>query len=133
MNTLTAEWYNFHCERVIQMYRPSEAAQMTTPLQLQQPVKATSYGVSTNSYENIKGVVMANFKTYGGTEKNDNGIISVEETAQVVCRYRPDIKSNTRIVLLQTGAIYEIMGEPENIEMHNMFLKFKIRRIKGGA
>lgn len=115
------------------MFRPSEAAQMTTPLQLQQPVTAFSYGVSTKTYENIKGVLMANFKTFGGTEKTVNGIISVEDTAQIVCRYSPDIKSDTRVVLLQTGAVYEILGEPENIEMRNMFLKFKVRRIKGGA
>ena len=115
------------------MFRPSEAGQMTTPLQLQQPVTTVSYGVSKKTYENIKGVVMANFKTFGGTEKTDNGIITVEETAQVVCRYRPDIKSDTRIVLLQTGATYEILGDPENIEMRNMFLKFKVRRVKGGA
>lgn len=115
------------------MFRPTEAGQMTTPLQLQQPVTSVSYGVNKKTYENTKGVVMANFKTFGGTEKNDNGIISVEETAQVVCRYRPDIKSDTRVVLLQTGAVYEILGDPENIEMRNMFLKFKLRRIKGGA
>lgn len=115
------------------MFRPSEAGQMTTPLQLQQPVNAVSYGVNKKTYENVKGVVMANFKTFGGTEKNDNGVISVEETAQVVCRYRPDIKSDTRVVLLQTGAVYEILGDPENIEMRNMFLKFKLRRVKGGA
>ena len=114
---------------------------MTTPLQLQQPVTAVSYGVNTNTYQNTKGVVMANFKTFGGTEKNDNGIITVEETAQVVCRYRPDIKSDTRIILLRAGfdengepnAVYEILGDPENIEMRNMFLKIKLRRVKGGA
>ena len=106
------------------MYRPSEAAQMTTAIKLQQPIKAKSYGVSQKSYKDVDGVVMANFKTYGGTEKTDNGILSIEETAQIVCRYRPDIKSDTRIVLLQTGAIYKILGEPENIEMRNMFLKF---------
>ena len=82
-------------------------------------------------YKDVDGIVMANFKTYGGTEKTDNVILSIEETAQIVCRYRPDIKSDTRVVLLQTGTIYEILGEPENIEMRNMFLKFKIRRIKG--
>ena len=123
------------------MFRPTEAAQMTTPLRLQQPVTRVSYGVNKKISENTKSVVMANFKTFGGTEKNDNGIISVEETAQVVCRYRPDIKSDTRIVLLTAGtnekgepnAVYEILGDPENIEMRNMFLKFKVRRVKGGA
>ena len=121
------------------MFRPSEATQMTTPLQLQQPLKGTSYGVNTKAYKNIDGVIMANFKTYGGTEKTDNGILSVEDTAQVVCWYRPDIKGDCRIVLLDgnentvNAKCYEILGEPENIEMRNMFLKFKVRRVKGGA
>ena len=114
---------------------------MTTPLQLQQPTTATSYGVNTNAYKTINGVVMANFKSFGGTEIVVNGVVTVEETAQVVCRYRPDIKSDTRIILLPAGfaengkpnAIYEVLGDPENIEMRNMFLKFKVRRIKGGA
>ena len=121
------------------MFRPSEAAQMTTPLQLQQPVTAVSYGANAKTYKNIKGVVMANFKTFGGTEKNDNGIISVEDTAQVLCWYRPDIRGGCRVVLLDgtentdNPKCYEILGEPENIEMRNMFLKFKVRRVKGGV
>lgn len=121
------------------MYRPAEGAQMVTPLRLQQPVNAVSYGVNSKTWKNISGVIMANFKTYGGTERSDNGILSVEDTAQVVCRYRPDIKSNCAVVLLDgtedtaDAKRYEILGEPENIEMRNAFLKFKVRRIKGGA
>ena len=121
------------------MFRPSEAAQMTTPLRLQQPVQATLYGVNTKTWKNANGVVWANFKTFGGTEKNDNGVLSVEDTAQVVCWYRPDIRGNCRVVLLDGNedtanpTAYEILGEPENIEMRNMFLKFKVRRVKGGA
>lgn len=121
------------------MFRPTEAAQMTTPLRLQTPVKGKAYGVSKNTWENVNGVIMANFKTFGGTEKNDNGVLSVEDTAQVVCWYRPDIKGNCRVVLLDgtentaDAKCYEILGEPENIELRNMFLKFKVRRIKGGA
>lgn len=121
------------------MFRPNEAAQMTTPLRLQQPDNAVSFGVNTKAYKNVNGVIWANFKTFGGTEKNDNGVISVEDTAQVVCWYRPDIKGDCRVVLLDgnedtaAAKCYEILGEPENIEQRNMFLKFKVRRIKGGA
>lgn len=115
------------------MFRPTEAAQMTTPLQLQQPVTAFSYGASKKTYQNANGVLMANFKTFGGTEKTANDLLIIEDTAQIVCRYRPDVKSGCRVVLLQTGAVYEIEGEPENIEMRNMFLKFRVRRVKGGA
>lgn len=115
------------------MYRPAEAAQMTTPLKLQQPKNGVSYGVNTKTYEDINGVIMANFKTFGGTEVNKNGVLSIEDTAQVVCWYNPAIKANCRVVLLTTGDVYEIMGTPENIEQRNMFLKFKVRRVKGGA
>ena len=121
------------------MFRPNEAAQMTTALKLQQPKTATTYGVNTKTWEDVDGVIMANFKTYGGTEKNDNGVLSVEDTAQVVCWYRPDIKGDCRVILLDgtentdNAKYYEILGEPENIEQRNMFLKFKVRRIKGGA
>lgn len=123
------------------MFRPNEAAQMTTAMRLQTPATRVSFGVNKNAYTDANGVIMANFKSYGGTEKNDNGVISIEDTAQVVCWYRPDIKSDCRLILLSAGfddngkpnAVYEILGEPENIEMRNMFLKFKVRRIKGGA
>lgn len=121
------------------MFRPAETAQMTTPLRLQQPENVVSLGVSRKTWANVKGVIWANFKTFGGTEKNDNGVISVEDTAQIVCWYRPDIKGNCRVVLLDgtedtdNAKCYEILGEPENIEQRNMFLKFKVRRIKGGA
>jgi hypothetical protein len=36
-------------------------------------------------------------------------------------------------VRLSDGAVFDILGEPENIEMRNQFLKFKVRRVKGGA
>jgi len=70
------------------------------------------------------------FKTFGGTEKIINGIYSIEDTANIETWYRPDIKSNCRIAR-EDGSIYEIIGEPENINMRNQFLKFKINRIKG--
>lgn len=115
------------------MYRPTEASQMTTPMQLQQPSEVAQYGVATKTWQTVAGTIMCNFKTYGGTETVSNNILSVEDTAQIVCWYRPDIKSNCRLIRLSDGAAFEILGEPENIEMRNQFLKFKIRRIKGGA
>jgi hypothetical protein len=72
-------------------------------------------------------------KSYGGTETTINGVLSVEDTAQIVCWYRPDIRSECRLVRLTDGAVYEVIGEPENIEMRNQFLKFKVRRVAGGA
>ena len=115
------------------MYRPNEAAQMTTATRLQTPTSDKVLGVSKKTYADIAGVVMVNWKSYGGTETTSNGVLSVEDTAQIVCWYRPDIRSDCRLVRLSDGATYEIIGEPENIEMRNQFLKFKVRRVKGGA
>lgn len=115
------------------MYRPAEAAQMTTATRLQTPTSVSTLGVSKKTYVDVDGVIMANIKSYGGTETTSNGVLSVEDTAQVTCWYRPDIRSGCRLVLLASGAVYEILGEPENIELRNQFLKFKIRRIRGGA
>ena len=115
------------------MYRPIEAAQMTTATRLQTPTSDKTLGVSKKTYADVAGVLLVNWKTYGGTETTINGVLSVEDTAQIVCWYRPDIRSDCRIVRLADGATYEIIGEPENIEMRNQFLKFKVRRVKGGA
>lgn len=115
------------------MYRPIEAAQMTTPMRLQTPTSEKKLGVDRKTYADVSGVVMVNMKTYGGTERDDNGVLTVEDTAQICCWYRPDIRSDCRMIRLTDGAVYDILGEPENIEMRNQFLKFKVRRVKGGA
>lgn len=119
-------------KQVIDMYRPKEISQMTTPVTLQVPVMSDYNGVHTKSYSNM-GILFVNFKSYGGTEKAVNGILQVEETAVITCWYHPDVASNCRIVRNVDNAVFEILGEPENIEMRNMFLKFKVRRIKGGV
>lgn len=98
------------------------------------------------TYEMVKGaeekyypaptnemIIFASFKTYGGTETTVNGVYSVIDTANLETWYRPDIKSDCRIVRVEDGAAYEIVGEPENINMRNQFLRFKVKRIKGGA
>ena len=117
------------------MYRPPQAAEMTTPLILQIPASSGSYlGVRTKEgFTDARGVVFANFKTYGGTDYTVDGVREIEDTAQVVCWYRPDLQSNCRIKRAEDGAVFEILGEPEDIEQRHQFLSFKVRRIKGGV
>lgn len=118
------------------MYRPPEAAQMTTAMRLQVPEYRKVNGVTVKTMKDVEGkngVIMCNFKTYGGTEKVVNDALAVENTADIVCWFRPDITSDCGLKRLSDGAEYEILGDPENLEQRNAFLKFKIRRIKGGA
>ena len=110
----------------------SSSAQMRTPMRLQIPTTETVLGVAKKGYAD-GDVIMCNFKTYGGTESESNGVLSVIDTAQITCWYRPDIKSDCRLKRLSDGALFEILGEPENLELSNKILSFKIRRVKGGA
>lgn len=114
------------------MFRPSAANQMTTAMRLQTPKTTNVLGVAKQTYED-GDIIMCNFKTFGGTESISNDILSVIDTAEIVCWFRPDIKSNCRLKRLTDNAIFEILGEPENLELRNQILKFKIRRVKGAA
>ena len=99
------------------------------------PTYTTSYGVPEKNYPSLKcGItIYGNFKSYGGTERDVNGLFSVEDTAYIETWYRPDIKSDCRIVVPSTGNTYEILGEPENINLRNQYLKIRVRRVDGGA
>lgn len=77
--------------------------------------------------------IFASFKSYGGTESTVDGVYSIVDTVDVETWYRPDITSDCVIVVADTGAKYQLLNEPENIDNRNQFLKFKLERIKGGV
>lgn len=105
----------------------------TTPIELLIPTYETVKGVRKKIFPDSGERLNCSFKTYGGTERKENDVFSVLDTANIETWYRPDIKSDCAIKVLSTGAIYEIIGEPENINMRNQFCKFKAQRIKGGV
>ncbi len=112
-------------------YKPS--GPFVTPVILLTPTYMTVKGVRKKVYPADGPIINCCFKTYGGTEKNINDVYSIEDTANIETWYRPDIKSDCQIKLADTDAVYEVMNEPENIDMRNQYCKFKVRRVKGGA
>lgn len=108
---------------------------LNVPLMLLIPQYSEAYGVPTKTFPALSDgiLIYGTFRTYGGTEHEVDGVYSVEDTAIIETWYRPDIKTACRIVVPQTGAIYDILGEPENINMQNQYLKFKVMRVKGGS
>lgn len=79
-----------------------------------------------------EALFFCSFRTFGGTERESNGIYAIEDTATIETWFRPDIQGDCGLQL-EDGSRYEIIGTPENINMRNQFLKFKVRRITGGA
>lgn len=110
------------------------------PLVLLVPNTTIVSGVTKKSFPTLEEALRNNdnlffgaFKTYGGTERDVNGVYSIEDTANIETWYRPDIKSNCRIARANDGAIFEIINEPEDINQRHQYLKFKVRRVKGNV
>ena len=101
-----------------------------TAVTLLKPIIKDVRGVDVKTYEEV-GIIHCSFKTYGGTENISNDLLVVEDTATVITWFRPDITSNSVIRLGDKN--YEVIGEPENLDMRNQYLKFKVRAVKGGA
>jgi head-tail adaptor len=105
----------------------------TTAIEILIPTYTKEKGEEIKTFPANGIQIFCSFKTYGGTETNQNGIYSVINTANVETWYRPDITAACRIKLLETNEIFEIIGRPENIDMRHQFLKFKVRAVEGGA
>ena len=110
------------------------------PLVLLTPTYTDEFGVDKKTFPTIaealkdeNNLFFGSFKSYGGTERDVNGIYSVEDTANVETWYRPDIKSNCRVARANDEAIFDIINEPEDINMRHQFLKFKVKRVKGNG
>ena len=112
-------------------YRPS--APFTVPLIVYKPTYSKSGGVRTKVYPAEGFQIFGTFRTFGGTDSNVNGVLSVIDTAEIETWYRPDLTSDCQIELPATGAKYDVLGVPENIGQRNRFLKFRVSRNKGGA
>lgn len=114
-------------------YRP--ALPFSTPAYLLKPVWETVKGVRKKTFPEPTDddLFFCSFKTYGGTEALNNGVLSVEDTATVETWYAPEFAADCAVMLAGNREIYEILGSPENINMRNQFVKFKVRHLKGGA
>lgn len=117
------------------MARFKLSAPLNVPLMLLKPTEIDAYGVTEKTYPDVKDgiLIFGSFRTFGGTERQVNGLYSIENTATIETWYRPDITSDCRIGIPATGEIYDILGEPENIEMRNQYLVLKAIQVRGGA
>lgn len=114
-------------------YKPKNINELRTAVKLLKPTATSKVnGVTRYTYPTDGDIIFVNWKTYGGTEQTVNGVYSILDTGDITTRYRPDIKSNCRL-LREDGTIYEIISEPENTDLNNKYLEFKVERVKGGA
>lgn len=119
------------------MWKPS--LPYTVPIELYIPTYSSSKGVKQKVWDTEGIRLNCSFKSYGGTESvktlegKADGVLVVFDTAVVETWFRPDITSECRIKLLETGEIYEIIGHPEDIDKRHQFVRFKVRAIEGNG
>jgi SPP1 family predicted phage head-tail adaptor len=111
-------------------YKPS--APFTVRFELLKPTTVTKKGVKTKTFEKVLDF-NASFRTFGGTESDINGVYTVKETATVDTWYNPEFKAGCQIKNSATGDVYDIVGAPDNINMRNQYIQFKVVKAGGQA
>lgn len=106
---------------------------MTTACELLIPTQSKVNGVIVREYPADGLRFFANVKSYGGTERVSNDLLVIEDTVVVTTWFRPDIKPHCRVRIMPSGAVYEIINEPENWDMRGQYLVCKCRRVKGNG
>ena len=115
------------------MYSPRTANTMTTAFRLLIPTSKIVEGKTKKEFPSTGPVILANMKTYGGTEREKNGVWYNEDTAELTTWWRPDITGDCRLKRDSDGAVFEIISVPENVEGRNKYLLLKIRRLATGV
>lgn len=115
------------------MYRPKDV--FNVPFLLLVPTETKVEGVVQKTFPALEDGILfyGSFKTFGGTETNLNGLLTVKDTATIETWYMPELKANCRIALADTGELYDIIGTPEDISFRHQYLRFKVEHVKGGA
>lgn len=102
-----------------------------TPARLLKGSYTKTYGTNKKVYTPTEIVIAVSCRSYQGSEKQINGQIVIEDTFVIECNYRKDITSMDALEI--SGSTYEIINNPENINLENRKLLFKVKRYTGGV
>jgi hypothetical protein len=110
-------------------YAPFDVA-----MKLLKPTTTMVKGVTKKVYPDpskVEDVFFGSFRTYGGTENFSNDVYMVYDTAVVETWFNPAITTDCQIYICETGRTYNIITQPENINMRHQFVQFKVENVGG--
>lgn len=113
-------------------YRPN--APFDVAMKLLKPTSTVVKGVTKKVFPDpskVENVFFGSFKTYGGTENFSNEVFTVYDTAIIETWYDPNITTDCKIYICETGDEFKIINTPENINMRHQFFKFKVEKVGG--
>lgn len=70
-------------------------------------------------------------KSYGGTEKQVNGVTVIEDTWWIDAYFDPSFGKGDRIRFLDDNTEFEVLASPENINRRGQYMRFKVSRVGG--
>ena len=112
-------------------YKPTKLFNLA--FELFTPTTVKINGVETKDWGEPVDTIFGSYVTYGGTDREVNGVTVTADTGIIETWYDDRIKADCRLRNVQTDVTHEIMGQPENIEGRNQYLRLRVEAIKGGA
>lgn len=105
----------------------------TVAMKLLVPTSTMVKGVKQKVYSEPEKseLLFGRFRTFGGTENFSNEVYTIFNTATIDTWYNPNIKTDCLIYICETGEKYQIISEPEDIDMRHQFLQFKVQKVGG--
>lgn len=112
------------------MYKPANIREFVTPAVHKKATSVTVDNHTVKTYTEV-GTVRGKFKQKGTAETNANGLTVINEKTTFITWYKADFKAAD--ILTIGGVDFEIVGNPENVEMRNRYAVLTLERISGGA
>ena len=112
------------------MYKPANIREFITPAVHKKATIQVINGRNSKGYTEV-GTIRGKFKQKGTAETNSNGLTIINEKTTCTTWYNADIKAAD--ILTIGGLDFEIVGNPENVEMRSRYMVLTLERISGGA
>lgn len=112
------------------MYKPANIREFITPAIHKKATSATVNGRTQKTFTEV-GKVRGKFKQKGTAETTANGLIVLNEKTTFTTWFKADFAAAD--ILTIGGIDFEIIGQPENVEMRGRYAVLTLERISGGA
>lgn len=112
------------------MFKPANIREFVTLAIHKKPVQVLVNGRTTKEYQEV-GSARGKFKQKGSSEIDANGLFVVNTNTTYTTWYKASYEAKD--VLTINGIDYEVVGEPENVEMRNRYSILSLAKISGGA
>lgn len=112
------------------MYIPVNAG-LTTPIRLKKKTLTMVNGAPKVTLTDADdSLILCSWKGRGGTESTSKGMVTIEDTAEVLMYYRDDVDEKDVLYLHDDSTkAYEVLNV-ENVEQRNLYLILKVRRVR---